>query len=106
MKLIDAISQLNSFDQESTIYASRPWAENSTAIVAREPESGNLPLEAERLGLSYFLEVFVAREFIEDWTANLNAQPTLGQSVNGSSDTPPLTPNATGTLSPQGIGKS
>jgi len=79
MKLIDAVNQLNNLDQESTIYASRPWAENSLTVVAREPESGGLPLEAERLGLSYFLEVFVARDFVEGWVASLDAQPTLRQ---------------------------
>jgi hypothetical protein len=79
MKLIEAIRNLNACDRDDTIYASEPWAENSDAIVAREPESGGLPAEAERLGLSYFLEVFIARDFIEDWAAGLGTQPTLQQ---------------------------
>jgi hypothetical protein len=79
MKLIEAIRDLNALDEESTIYASQPWSENSEAIVAREQELGGLPTEAERLGLSYFLEVFVARDFVEDWTASLDPQPTLQQ---------------------------
>ena len=77
MKLIEAIRDLNSLDEEGTIYASQPWGENSEAIVAHQPELGGLPPEAERLGLSYFLEVFIARDFVESWLANLDAQPTL-----------------------------
>jgi len=44
-----------------------------------EPEAGGMPPEAEWLNLKYFLEVFIARNFIEDWTANCDAQPTLQQ---------------------------
>jgi hypothetical protein len=34
-------------------------------------------VEAEKLGMAYFLDVFIAREFLEDWIGNLNAEPTL-----------------------------
>ncbi len=77
MKLIEAIRDLDSLDEEGTIYASPPWAEKSEAIVAHQPETSGLPIEAERLGLTYFLEVFIARDFVESWMANLDAQPTL-----------------------------
>jgi hypothetical protein len=79
MKLIEAIRDLSTLDAEGTIYASPPWAENSEAIVAREPESGGLPVEAERLGLSCFLEAFIARDFLESWVATLDTRPTLQQ---------------------------
>jgi len=70
---------LDTLDERSTIYASRPWSDTSEAIAACEPEAGGMPPEAERLNLKYFLEVFIARNFIEDWTANCNTQPTLQQ---------------------------
>jgi hypothetical protein len=38
-----------------------------------------MPPEAEWLNLKYFLEVFIARNFIEDWTANCDGQPTSQQ---------------------------
>lgn len=79
MKLIEAIRDLDILDEEGTIHASQPWAENSEAIVAHEPESGGLPDEAEQLGLIYFLDVFIARDFVESWMASLDAQPTLQQ---------------------------
>lgn len=79
MTLIESVRDLDALDSESTIYAAEPWTENSKVIVAPEPASGGLPPEAEKLGLKYFLEVFIARDFIEDWKANLDAEPTLQQ---------------------------
>ena len=77
MTLLDAINTLDDLDEVSTIYAAEPWAENSKAIVAQEPASGGLPAEAEKLGLKYFLEVFIARDFLDDWKGSLDEEPTL-----------------------------
>ncbi|HXC36679.1 MAG TPA: hypothetical protein VNV43_12440 [Candidatus Acidoferrales bacterium] len=79
MKLIEVIRDLDALDDESTIYAAKPWTEDSEVIVAHEPESGGVPAEVERLSLEYFLEVLIAREFLEGWLGNLDAQPTLQQ---------------------------
>jgi hypothetical protein len=79
MKLIEAVEKLESFDNEATIYAATPWTESSEVIVAHEPTSGGLPTEAEKLGLKYFLEVFVARDFLDGWSANLGATPAVRQ---------------------------
>jgi len=46
-----------------------PWTCDSEAIVAHEPEEGGLPPEAEAVGAVYFLEVFIARDFLEDWVS-------------------------------------
>jgi hypothetical protein len=53
--------------------------QNSEAVVAHEPASGGLPAEAERLDLNYFLEVFIARDSVDDWMARLDTQPALQQ---------------------------
>jgi hypothetical protein len=79
MTLLEVIRNLESFDGEGIICARKPWTENSQAVVIVEPGARRLPTEAEKLGLEYFLEVFIAREFFEDWTANLDAKPTLQQ---------------------------
>jgi hypothetical protein len=76
VKLSEIIRELDSFGAEETIYASEPWTGDSTAVVAREPESG-VPADAERLNLKYFLEIFIAREFLDGWIANLGGEPTL-----------------------------
>jgi len=75
MTLIEAIRDLENHDSQATIYATVPWSEESRAVVAFEPEVGGVPAEAEYL--SYFLEVFVARDFLEDWKSTLEFSPTL-----------------------------
>jgi hypothetical protein len=78
MKLIQIVGDLPSFDTddtESTIYASEPWNTDCEATVA--PESKMPPSVLERLKMKYFLEVFVARDFLDDWTASLEKAPTL-----------------------------
>jgi hypothetical protein len=79
MKLIEVIRDLDTLDDEGTIYAAQPWTANSEAVVAREPGAGGLPSEAKRLALKYFLEVSVARDFLKGWEENIGAHPTLQQ---------------------------
>ena len=40
MKLSEIVGKLSYFDRQKTIYAATPWAIDSEAIVAVEPESG------------------------------------------------------------------
>ena len=75
MTLIEVIRDLEKQEVEATIYVAEPWAGESQAVVAFEPEEGGVPAEAENL--SYFLEVFVARDFLEDWEPTLESPPTL-----------------------------
>ena len=77
--LIDVVNNLNAYDSEHTIYASEPWTHSSVAIVVGEPDSGEVPREASDLGLEYFLEVFIASDFLEDWMADLQANPSAEQ---------------------------
>lgn len=74
--LMEVIRELESFDNEGIICATKPWTENSQAIVVVEPEARRIPVEAEKLGMAYFLDVFIARDFLEDWIGNLDAEPT------------------------------
>ena len=75
-RLIEVVDRLSEFDDNGTIYASEPWTETSCAIVAVEPEVGGLPLEAAERGVTYFLEVSIARDFIEDWQSLQNEKVT------------------------------
>ena len=79
MTLGEVVSQLDAFDEESTIYASEPWNENSRVIVTQEPQLGGQPKNVEDLGLRYFLEVFVAKDFLEGWMANLGRVATASE---------------------------
>lgn len=69
MTLVEVVRRLGDFDQAYTIYAAEPWTENSPAIVAYEPVEGGLPADAFRLGLSYFLEIAIANDFLHDWSS-------------------------------------
>lgn len=79
MSLLKIVQELDLLDKEGTIYATEPWAINSQAVVLREPESGILPPEFEQIGLKYFIEVFIANDFLKQWEQQLKTAPTLEQ---------------------------
>jgi hypothetical protein len=79
IEIVDRLAELGDGDEE-TIYACEPWTEDSDAMVALpdfERKPYDIPLEATEAGMNYFIEVFIAREFLEDWIASLNEKPTL-----------------------------
>lgn len=65
MKLNELVKKLNEFDEEKTIYAKRPWHPDTLVIIATELEAGVVPEEAIKIGAEYFLEIFLANEFLE-----------------------------------------
>jgi hypothetical protein len=75
MTLSAVLRAIESFDAEDTIYAAEPWGKESKAVVAHEPETGGVPHEAQAHGMKYFLEVFVARDFLADWKSTLDEEP-------------------------------
>ena len=76
MTLYDIIIQLDSFNDESTIYVKHPWTPESEAVVAMESDDGSAPTEAGKINAQYFLEIFLVREFLERWLSNSNDHPT------------------------------
>ena len=76
-KLSDIVSRLEDFDEDDTIYVAEPWAEDSNAMVAPEPDEGLVPAKAAKAGLTYFIEVFMAIEFTEAWVASQEEKPSL-----------------------------
>ena len=77
MNLMNVVETLASLDDTHTIYATEPWTADSSVIVISEPADGRVPSEAQRLGMKYFLEVFLARDFLESWVASMQHVPTL-----------------------------
>ena len=81
VKLIELVERLAEWDDdENTIFACEPWTEDSDAMVALpDPERKpyEIPLEAAEAGMNYFIEVFIAREFVEGFIASLDEKPTL-----------------------------
>ena len=80
MKLIDVVRDLRSFDDDLTIYAAEPWSPDSMAILAMEPPSGGIPAEALHFQMAYFIEVFIAIEFLEGVADNCHTKPSLEES--------------------------
>jgi len=71
-RLLDVISALESADPEATIYAAMPFTTQSAARVHAEPENSAGPA-----GLSYLLEVHLARNVLKVWAQWRNGkEPT------------------------------
>jgi len=75
MTLLEITEKLGELDREQTIYAVKPWSPESAAVVDAEPQGGGVPREAAKLGMSYFLEVFIAQDFLDDWQVSLPKKP-------------------------------
>ncbi len=65
--LLSVAGSLGAYDDEKTIYAVPPWTPSSVAVVAFEPPGGGLPKEAVEIGATYFIEIFIAQEFLAGW---------------------------------------
>lgn len=77
MTLIEVVTLLAQQSDAETIYAAPPWRRDSAAIVAEELEDGGLPVEAQLHGMTYFLEVVVAKDFLEGWVQTRSTPPTV-----------------------------
>jgi hypothetical protein len=74
--LQETVRDLASLDEEAVICAAEPFTGASEAIVVPLPVAGQGE-QIEKPGFKYFLEVSVAREFIEGWRAHLEKEPTI-----------------------------
>ena len=68
MTLGEILDSLDALDEDLTINApeARPLTADSPAVTAMEPDDGSMPPEA--VGLSYLLEIFLAKEALEVWS--------------------------------------
>ena len=79
MKLIDLVNSIGSIDEEAIIF--QEDRENfESDIILSFLEEGDEAVKFEN-GKKYYylLEVFLAKEFIEDWVASLDYAPTTEQ---------------------------
>ncbi len=70
------LEKLDDFDDNSVIYAERnpEWSANSRAVICSQSEAREL-IDAPK-DLSYFLEVYVAKEVVEFWKENCGHYPS------------------------------
>lgn len=78
MKLIDLIQKLSSVERQSTVYQENLKDLNSDIIVIPEEEiqgSDNEMIWVENgRTYHYLIEVFIAADFLEDWTGSLSVE--------------------------------
>jgi len=77
MTLTDVINQLDNFDSDDTIYAKKPWIPDTEVVIATEPEDGGLPDQAAKINAEYFLEIFLAEEFLESLLSSFDQKPSI-----------------------------
>lgn len=68
MTLAQLLENIESMDDDLTIYAAAEplWDESSEAVACREPDDASLPTEAT--GMTYLLEVSIAKEVVKVWS--------------------------------------
>jgi len=77
MKLTDLIKEINNIDQEIIIFQSDMNNYNSDIILLYEEADDEGIKESEGIKYYYLIEVFLAKEFLEDWEASLNYKPSI-----------------------------
>lgn len=77
MTLIDVINQLGYLNNDDTIYAEKPWTPDSEVVIETEPDDGGVPDQAGKMNAEYFIEIFLAKEFLEGWLSSLDQKPSL-----------------------------
>ena len=80
MKLIDAVQQIDALDANATLYVRHPWEPSSDTEIAVEGTDDEEKLRSD--GLSYFLEVLIAKDFLIGWQQTQRRAPTVKQSCN------------------------
>ena len=80
MSLVEIVDEREGFDSEAVIFAEHPWRGDSRAMVVAVDDDESM---AEQQGLVYLLEVDLAREVLEVWSAWRNdRQPSLVDAVS------------------------
>lgn len=77
MTLLEVVRRLEEFDEEGVIHAKEPWHSGAEAVVVPDCEDEAAVVEAERQGFAYFLEVEIAREFLEGWADDFKTSPQV-----------------------------
>lgn len=57
-------------DENATIYVARPWSPEADAIIVSPAPATTGPVEQDGRTFDYFLEGFIAQEFLEDLVAS------------------------------------
>lgn len=80
MRLVDLIKILPEVDDELTIFLEDINDYNSELLLVHcEEEGGSILKISEGKSFHYLLEIFLAKEFVEDWTNSSTHAPTADE---------------------------
>ena len=75
MRLIELLKQATEWsDDEATIYVAQPWSCDAEAILVSPSPDTTEPVEQHGTRYEYFLEAFIARDFVADYEAPAERQ--------------------------------
>lgn len=66
MKLQELLRGRRDWSEDETIYVVEPWSADADALLSRETPDTTGPIVQSGEIYSYFLEGFIARDFLED----------------------------------------
>ena len=71
--LLEVVRHIGKYDENHTIYVkdNKGWSISSATIVCESPDDSTKPIEKEQITYDFFLEIFIAAEFIENVKGNL-----------------------------------
>ncbi len=76
MKLIDVVENIENIEDELIVFQENPDDYNSDVILTNSEKGGDL-VENENGGkYHYLIEIFLAKEFIDDWVRSLDYTPS------------------------------
>lgn len=81
MKLTTLIDSIDEVDEEAIIFQSNLEDFNSDIILYYAEPDDNGIKEEDGIKYYYLLEVFLAKEFIEDWLNSLDYKPSLEETA-------------------------
>lgn len=81
MKLIDLVNDIENVDQEAIIFQENKENPNSDIILSFAEDGDEGIKEEAGRKYYYLIEVFLAKEFIDDWKASLDYIPTLEETA-------------------------
>jgi hypothetical protein len=77
MKLIDLIKEIDNIDQEAIIFQEEKENFHSNILLSFAEDGDEGIKHHDGKKYYYLIEVFLAKEFIDDWVASLDYEPTL-----------------------------
>jgi hypothetical protein len=77
MKLRELLRLRRDWSEEDTIYVAEPWGGDADALLSSETPDATDPIIQAGKSYAYFLEGFIARDFLDD----LGAPDDVGEAV-------------------------